>query len=108
MIDPISQAAGFLAAGKAGLDLMRSALSLMPKGDDKDKIGAKLAEAERALQLSNAKLAQDLGYPLCRCVFPPKPMLWDKARGAFVCGEPGCGRAVGGDRQFPPAPPARG
>ena len=61
MIDPIAQAAGFLAAGKAGLELMRAALNLMPKGDDKDRIGAKLAEAELALELSNAKLAQDLG-----------------------------------------------
>jgi hypothetical protein len=94
MIDPIAQAAGFLAAGKAGLELMRAALSLMPKGDEKEKIGAKLAEAEIALELTNAKLAQDLGYPLCRCVFPPRPMLWDKAKGAFVCGELGCGRVA--------------
>ena len=96
MIDPIGQAAGFLAAGKAGLELMRAALTLMPKRDDREKIAGKLAEAELALELTNARLAQDLGYPLCRCVFPPKPMLWDKTRSAFVCREPGCGRAAGG------------
>ncbi len=92
MIDP-THAAGFIAASKAGLDLMRAAWTLMPKSDDKDRAAKKLAEAELALELSNAKLAKDLGYPLCRCVFPPKPMLWDKRRGAFVCQNAGCGRA---------------
>jgi hypothetical protein len=92
MIDP-GHAAGFIAASKAGLDLMRAAWTLLPKSDDKDRIGTKLKEAELALELSNAKLAQDLGYPLCRCKFPPKPMLWNRAQRAFVCQDPECGTA---------------
>ena len=73
---------------------MRSAYALVPRGRDRDvdRAGAS-TRSDRALELFNARLARDLGYPLCRCVFPPKPMLWDNARGAFVCREAGCGRA---------------
>ncbi len=91
MIDPV-HAAEWVAAGRAVVDLMRSASGLLPKGRDRSAIARRLDEAERALELSNAKLARELGYPLCRCVFPPKPMLWDNALGAFACREPGCGR----------------
>ena len=94
MIDPI-QAAEWVAAGRAVLELMRSASALLPKGRDHDTIAKRLDEADRALALANAKLARDLGYPLCRCVFPPKPMLWDNARGGFVCRETGCARVEG-------------
>ncbi len=95
MIDP-GQAAAWVAAGRAVMELMRTAAALLPLGRDRDVLAKKLDEAERALALSNAKLARDLGYPLCRCAFPPKPMLWDEARRAFVCREPGCGRVEGG------------
>lgn len=95
MIDPV-HAAEWVAAGRAVLDVLRSASALLPKGRDRDAIARRLDDAGRALDLSNARLAADLGYPLCRCVFPPRPMLWDKARGAFVCREPGCGRVERG------------
>jgi hypothetical protein len=91
VIDPV-QAAEWVAAGRAVLELMRSASEFLPKGRDRDAIAKRLDEADRALELSNARLARELGYPLCRCAFPPKPMLWDNARGAFVCREKGCGR----------------
>ena len=92
MIDPF-EATGWISAGKSALDLMRAALALMPRGVDRARIERTLAKAERSLELSDAKLAGELGYPLCRCVFPPKPMLWDSARGAFVCQNEGCGLA---------------
>ncbi len=95
MIDPV-HAAGWMAAGRAVLELMRSASALLPRGRDRDAIARRLDEAGRALELSSARLAADLGYPLCRCAFPPRPMLWDRAQGAFVCREPGCGRAEPG------------
>ncbi len=91
MIDPV-QAAEWAAAGRAAVELMRFAAALLPKGRDRNAIARRLDEAERALELSNAKLAGELGYPLCRCVVPPKPVLWDNALGAFACREPGCGR----------------
>jgi hypothetical protein len=91
MIDPM-QAVQWTAAGRAVLDLMRAACALLPKGRDRDAIAQRLDEAAQALELSNAKLACELGYPLCLCVFPPKPMLWDNALDAFACRDPGCGR----------------
>ena len=93
MIDPV-YAAEWVAAGRAVLDMMRSASALLPKGRDRDAVARRLDEAGLALELSNARLAADLGYPLCLCAFPPRPMLWDRARGAFVCREPGCGHAT--------------
>jgi len=93
MIDPF-ETTGWMAAGKSGLDLLRLALTLLPRTAEKERIRRTLDEAERSLELASAKLARDLGYPLCRCVFPPKPMLWNRAKGAFVCA--GCAREEGG------------
>jgi hypothetical protein len=90
MIDP-TEAAGWITAGKSGLDLMRSAWTLLPKVAEKDRIARKLEEAELALELSNAKLAKELGFRLCQCRFPPLPMLWDNGRRAFVCQNLACG-----------------
>jgi hypothetical protein len=90
MIDSI-EAIDWIFAGKSGLDLLRSAWRLLPKGAKKDRIARKLEEAELHLELSNAKLARDLGFPLCRCQFPPKPMLWNNARRVFVCQNVACG-----------------
>jgi hypothetical protein len=91
MIDPVHTAA-WLAAGRAIADLVRYAGALMPKGSNRESLVRKLDDAERAHERSDARLAFDLGYPLCRCSFPPKPMLWDRQRAAFVCREPGCER----------------
>ena len=71
---------------------MRAAWTPLPKGDEKDRIATKLEQAELALELSNAKLAKELGFRLCQCQFPPKPMLWDNARSAYVCQNVDCGR----------------
>ena len=95
MIDPV-YAAEWLAAGRFALELMRRTSALLPKGRNEDAIARRLDEADRALALASARMALDLGYPLCRCAFPPKPMQWDAAQGAFACREPGCGRTEPG------------
>ena len=80
-MDLASISAG-VAAAKAGFDALRSAIGLvkeiegiLPTGEQKDAVGASLAVAEQRLKIAEAQIAQGLGYPLCRCAFPPRPML---------------------------------
>jgi hypothetical protein len=94
MIDP-TQATGWITAGKSGLDLLRSAWTALPISAEKERIAKKLEEAEIHLELANAKLARELGFRLCHCQFPPKPMLWENVRRAFVCQNLACGRVDG-------------
>lgn len=80
---------GWLTAGKVGLELLKTAVGFLPKGKDRDAAEAKLQEAEEALLRSDASLAKNLGYRLCRCTFPPQIMLWNKDERVSVC--PSCG-----------------
>jgi hypothetical protein len=61
---------------------------MLPKGADKDVIGRKIEEAEKALDRADAQLAKELGYTL------PKPMLWNEQRKLFVCQNPDCARTM--------------
>ena len=58
------------------------------------QIAHMIEEAEQALERADTKLAKELGYKLCECTFPPKPMLWNETRKLFVCQNPDCGRAI--------------
>jgi hypothetical protein len=93
MVDP-QEAAAWVVAGKSALDLLRSALQLLPTGKAKDDAAAKLAEAEAALKRSDAKLAIELGYKLCHCTFPPSIMLWKEQEEAHECQNPECRRKI--------------
>ena len=74
---------GAIASGiKSGFDLVRTALGLVrdvhqtfPPGEKMETVERTLAEADRQLRLGEAQIAQALGYSLCRCEFPPIPML---------------------------------
>ena len=72
-----------LAYAKSGFDLLRSAIGLakdvqgvLPAGEKKDAMGNALIRAERQMQLPEAQITQSLGYKLCRCDYPPAPMLF--------------------------------
>jgi len=78
--------------GRGTLDLLKSAAAMLPTGDKRAAIEAKLLEAENALKRSDAKLARDLGLKLCDCAFPPNVMLWKEAEKAHVCPNNACGR----------------
>ena len=78
-----------------GIGLLKSSLALWPKGKKRDEAEQKVKAAEEALSRADAELAQKLGYPLCRCDFPPKVMLWREKEHAFVCPDPKCGRQIG-------------
>ncbi len=67
---------------KSGLDLFRSAVGLvsdvtkaLPEGTKKEAATKSLLEAAKAVQIAEASVAQALGYELCKCAFPPTPML---------------------------------
>jgi hypothetical protein len=49
---------------------MGSEWQLLPRGDKKDELEAKVRKAEEALQISSVSLAKALGYKLCKCTFP--------------------------------------
>ena len=67
---------------KSGFDAIRTALGLvqdvqgaLPAGEKKEAAARALEEADKQIRLGEAQIAKALGYPLCRCAFPPTPML---------------------------------
>ena len=65
----------------------------VPESQQKRIAMEKVEEAEKALKLAEAKVAQELKYHLCRCTFPPQIMLDISQRGSdplFEC--PRCKR----------------
>jgi hypothetical protein len=81
MPDPITIASG-IATVKTAFDALRSAIGLvndtkglLPEGEKKAAITAALATAESSSRLAEAEMAKALGYELCKCQFPPTPML---------------------------------
>lgn len=67
---------------KVGLSLFGQALGLvkqtndlLPDSKDKEAIEKTLEEADKAVKLAEAQIAQVLCYKLCKCTFPPQIML---------------------------------
>jgi len=81
----MSDISAWLDASKTAVELLKAAYPLIPKGEKRDEIEAKVRMAEDILRKSDAKLAKDLGFHLCQCRFPPTPMLWDKDKQLFTC-----------------------
>jgi hypothetical protein len=82
MPDPSTIAQG-LAAAKAAFDSVRSAISMVK---DVRSLGGGSQQQQKAIDqaltvassntaIAEAHLAQALGYELCRCEFPPTPMI---------------------------------
>ncbi len=59
----------------SAIGLAKKAKELLPDGAEKKSVEQSLVEAERQSKLAEAQIAQALGYELCRCTFPPQPML---------------------------------
>jgi hypothetical protein len=70
-----------MTLAKTGFDTLRIALGLVKDiqqvlPDEKKEVVARtLEEADTQLRLAEAEIAKALGYSLCRCEFPPTPML---------------------------------
>src|ERR1700738_2782708 len=82
MPDPLT-IAGAAVAFKSTFDALRSAMGLLkdakellPSGDQRHlAISQALATAESSSKIAEAEIAKSLGYELCKCQFPPTPML---------------------------------
>jgi hypothetical protein len=82
MPDPITVASA-AAAFKSTFDALRSAMGLLkdakemlPSDDQRGvAISQALATAESSSKIAQAEIAKSLGYELCKCEFPPTPML---------------------------------
>lgn len=64
-----------LDLGKKALEIVRRTKELLPNGKEKDTARIAINEADTAFKLAESKIAQDLGYQLCRCTWPPQIML---------------------------------
>lgn len=74
--------ASSIALLKGGIDAIRSAIGLtkdaqglLPGNANADTVSRALDQAEQQVKIAEAQIAQALGYKLCRCEFPPHPML---------------------------------
>jgi hypothetical protein len=81
MPDPVAIVSG-ISAMKTTFDALRAAIGLvkdtkdmLPKNDTTAVITAALVAAESSSRIAEAEVAKALGYELCKCQFPPTPML---------------------------------
>ena len=64
----------FIDTARGLLGLYKDAQATLP-ADKQEAVSRALEEADKQFRIAEAQLAQGLGYPLCRCRFPPTPML---------------------------------
>jgi hypothetical protein len=115
-IDPPTLASG-LGVLKLAFDGVRSAISMVKEvrslnsgsKQEQEAIDAALTVATANVAVAEAQLAQAFGYELCRCEFPPTPMLTigyfnrpmaGKHEGDPVYGCPKCGYCTAGPYGF--------
>lgn len=63
---------GFVSLAAQTIGVLKQGKELMPKGPQRDAAEKKIVEAEQTLALAEVKAAQELGYELCRCTWPPQ------------------------------------
>ena len=84
--------AEYIRVSKDGLDLLKSAWNLLPKGEKRDEAERKIQAADEALKRTDAALALKLGFQLCQCTYPPQIMLWREQQKGHFCPRKECGR----------------
>jgi hypothetical protein len=61
---------------KSAIGLVKEAKDLLPADDQREKaIAMALDSASTSAKIAEAEMAKALGYELCKCQFPPTPML---------------------------------
>lgn len=81
-----------LNLGKAALDALKGAKDLLPDSPQKATATASIEQASHAFQIAEAHAAQQLGFRICQCSWPPAIMLRVEARDKYAC--PRCGYTV--------------
>jgi hypothetical protein len=90
---------------KEAISSLRPLKDLFPIGKDKARIEKALEEAEQQGKFAELRIAQALGFQLCRCTSPPQVMLGidyrrtERSQESFQC--PNCKRIWPPDRPSP-------
>lgn len=84
-----------LALGKTALDLAGGVLDLIPDSTKREAAKSALDQSRRAFAAAETQMAEQLGYPLCRCDFPPGICTLNE-QDRYIC------RKCGKDRTPPP------
>jgi hypothetical protein len=84
MTDAANSVSEYIKAGTEALVLIKTLYPLLPT-QSRNEVEIKIAAAEDALQKANVFLAQQWGFKLHDCSFPPQIMLWDQGYQTQVC-----------------------
>jgi hypothetical protein len=71
----MSDVESYIQASKGVLDIAKTMIGMLPKGQQHDDAEVRLEQAHKALRAAEVQLAKSLGYHLCQCTFPPQIML---------------------------------
>lgn len=71
----MSDVEGYIQASKGVLDIAKTMIGMLPKGQQHDDAEQRLEQAHKALRAAEVQLAKSLDYHLCQCTFPPQIML---------------------------------
>ena len=74
--------------GSKALTMIKQVKELHPQGPQREVAEKAIVDAESAFRIAEAKAAQELGYELCQCTWPPQIKLL-VAGGNHKC--PKCG-----------------
>jgi len=61
-----------LALAKQGMDILRGIRDLMPDSKEKEHASKLLDQADHSFRIAEAQAAQQLGYMICQCTWPPQ------------------------------------
>ena len=84
----ITEFATALTMFRGALGLVKDVKDVLPEGK-KEAVGAAIENAERTMKVAEAQAASALGYPICKCEWPPNIAL-ASGGGNFRC--PKCGK----------------
>jgi hypothetical protein len=101
MVDTTYPVSEYIKAGTEAIVLLKTLYPLLPT-QSRDEVEVKILAAELALKEANVFLAQQWGFKLHDCAFPPEIMLWNEQLKERVC--PGCGHTT--NTNHPQTPPS--